>query len=1219
MVTMACAVAWADVPTCANVTVTLTDDYSYVVGSADFTDPDGDDQSGSTYIWSVNGTPFSNGAVAELLQLHLDGSASDSSGEMPVVAENLRYESGRWGSALALDSDGELRFARGGNLDLSEGTIEMWVAARSDGDDPVYASRGHVLLHYRAPNGDSVVVAQAGDTGVIYAGGTVGGQWQSAYSQRASTRSWRAGEWHHVAYTYSVAGNFMRFYLDGVLMADSNEGHYWLPSSVGTEFSIGADVWGVVAHYRVDEVRISARVATAEEIAVRSSRLDQPRANEVWLDTEQLDPGDSVVFEFTPSDGIETGSPCVSEPLVYPGIPLTDPNPPSTLLQPNTEELSLTIQSIVNTSCRYAVGERLAYASMTAFDSGAGTTVHETVVAGLETDPNVVNDVYVRCAAYPDFVLRLRYRSLSEVNPAYPRTGNLWGWWPLSQKGLEYCARIDLWLGASSRPEEIRELRRLNPDIRILTSINAIENRELSDEYYLKDIYGNPVEVWPGSYRLNMTKLDVAEYQAHYAYQHILDSDLMFDGCFFDNVMTTQSWQDHDIYGNPFLVDSDEDGVVDDPAVFDAAWKAGVFHELEVFRELMPHAIMSGHSMNIDEAGIADTSNGISIGFWSTDVIEGKMSFADLMYRYTAWNERARSPRATMIESSPPDQISYGYDYSPWDNIPASTLEFARTYYPYVRFGLAFTLMNDGFFAHEFGDTWHGNDWWYDELDFYLGYPLGPAERIATDPTPPVNIMENGGFEDAIAYPWSFWSNTTEGCVATVSRDTADRVEGAASARIDISSTSGEAWHIELAQRDRAWTEGTGYDVVFQAKSDVARFITLSAQKGSPDWSNYGLHQRVAIGTDWEEHTVSFTANETTTESRVQFMVGETTGTVWLDDVRVYEREPDMYRREFTNGLVLLNASRDSQTVDVGPGYKRLTGDQAARYEYILDDSDAAFTTIGGWTVTTYDSGEWKAAGPFYHDWGEACHESAGTGTEARWNLSIPEEDTYTVTVWWPAAPSAGAWSQNVRYEIVANSAVVAATTFDQRYGGDEWHLVGDAYLSPADGAFVRASSQDGAPCIADAVHVRSAARYNDGSPAPVVTLQPMDGIVLARVPPADSDGDGLPDEVEVTLGTSVTDSDSDDDGLSDYDEVYWDGDPALNAYNPVTNPSGTDTDPLDPDTDDDGVTDGDEVAQGTNPLRANGASLGPFAIWLLTPALLATGAYCALRASHPS
>lgn len=64
-----------------------------------------------------------------------------------------------------------------------------------------------------------------------------------------------------------------------------------------------------------------------------------------------------------------------------------------------------------------------------------------------------------------------------------------------------------------------------------------------------------------------------------------------------------------------------------------------------------------------------------------------------------------------------------------------------------------------------------------------------------------------------------------------------------------------------------------------------------------------------------------------------------------------------------------------------------------------------------------------------------------------------------------------------------------------------------------------------------------------------------------------DSDGDGLPDEVEASLGTDPFDTDTDDDGSSDGDEYY-------------VHQTGT----RNPDTDGDGVLDGDEVANGTNP-----------------------------------
>ena len=84
---------------------------------------------------------------------------------------------------------------------------------------------------------------------------------------------------------------------------------------------------------------------------------------------------------------------------------------------------------------------------------------------------------------------------------------------------------------------------------------------------------------------------------------------------------------------------------------------------------------------------------------------------------------------------------------------------------------------------------------------------------------------------------------------------------------------------------------------------------------------------------------------------------------------------------------------------------------------------------------------------------------------------------------------------------MIANNQVVASNTFDQRSGGDQWHAIANVALSPGDGAYIRMSCQGDAPCIADAIYLQSEARYNDGSTVNVVTLQPMDGIILAGIP----------------------------------------------------------------------------------------------------------------------
>ena len=1139
-------------PVGSNTVIRFSSDFAWLTGSSGYCDPNGGTENGSMFRWSVNGTNVAAGPVAEGLLLHFDAATTGAGGELPSLASGVSYTNGLWGSALLLNTNGALRYARANNLFLNEGTIEMWVALRAAGNAPVYTNASQVLWHYYVSGNEWMEIAQARDTGVLYAGGTVSGQWQSAYSTRASMRGWTAGQWHHLAYTFSATNNFMRFYLDGALLADSNEHHYWPPSTNAASFTIGCDQWGAVARYIVDEARVSGRVATSAEIAARAQRSEQPRANEVWLNTAGLRAGDELTFQFTPIAGVQTGATC-SATLLFPGDPLTHAAPPSTLLPPGTATLALSVNSVTNTACRYALGSPLGYDLMTPFDTGAGGLVHRTLLTGLCTNANTLNHVYVRCAAYPDFLLHLRYRCLSPANPPFPRKGNLWGWSNFIGKGLPYMARIDLWLGADGMSaDQIVQLRTLNPNIRVLSSMNAVENTGLPDDYYLKDIHGKKIEVWPGAYRLNLTKPYVAEYQAQFAYQSWLNSGCQADGVFFDNVFTTQSWLKQDIYGNAVQIDADENGVADDPTTFDAAWKAGVFHELETYRALMPNAVTSGHALDINEPTITNLFNGISIGFQTANVLDGQQSFGDVWNNYSAWCSRVRAPHCTMVESSPLDDLAYGYDYDPLAKAPSNTVAFARDYYPWMRFGLAFTLLNDGYFAHEWGDTDHGQDWWYDELDFNLGYPLGPAELLNTVPSG-TNQVANGSFESAIASPWKLWADSASGYTATVTRVTDAAAAGGASARISVTATAGADWRIEFAEYNRALVAGQNYEVVFWAKATAPRPITLSTQKGSADWRSYGLSQTLSISTNWTEYTVRFTANATVTDSRLQFLVGAASGSVWLDDVRLRTRGSDIYRREFDNGLVLLNASPQPQTVNLGTGFRRLTGPQAARYEYILDDADPSFSTTGAWNVVTLDSGTWKAAGPFYHDWSTNCHQSTDAASLARWSLAVPTNDTYTIAAWWPAGPTNN-WSTNVLYEIGTGVTVIASTAFTQRAGGDQWHALPSVTLAAGTNAWVRARAQDGLTFIADALHVRSASRYNDGTSAPSVSLQPLDGILLRREPGtyADRDHDGLPDFWEqMYFGDptlAVASADPDGDGYTNLQEWLAGTDPTNSA-----------------------------------------------------------------------
>lgn len=1085
----------ASPPACSGATVSFSSDASFFIGSAAFIAA-GNAESGSLFSWTTNGVPWNAGPVAEGLLLHLDGSATGANGESPALAQNLAFAAGKWGSSLALPAGGRLQYPAANNLQLNQGTLEMWVALRADGTNPVYSARDHVLFQYQSTNGDFMQIAQSGSSRILYAGGTVNSQWESAYGSQGSMAGWHAGDWHHLAFTFSASRNLMCFYVDGILTAANNEGHYAAPDPGGTSFAIGCDLYGTAAHYLVDEVRVSGRMADPAEIAARARRTDAPQPNEIWLAVTNVPINTTLAFAFTPVSGVQTGAVCQSSPITWNGIPITDPEPPSTLLAPGATTVRLSVKTADITRCAWAVGLPVPFDQMTAFDSGASSQTHQTLVTGLNPDPNFVNDVYIRCAAHPDYLLHLQYRAISTANPPFPRKGNLWGWGLWLGNGLSYLSRVDLWLGATPRPDEAASLRQLNPHLRILTSINAVEAVGLPDDYYLKDIHGNRIEVWPGSYRLNLTKPFVADYQARAAYQTVLDTGLMADGVFFDNVMTSQSWLTTDIYGQAVQIDADEDGLADVPATLDAAWKAGVFREIQSFRQLMPNALVSSHSTDIYEPGIGDLFNAVSIGFRTSDVLENRMPFSTLLATYNDWMSRAVAPQITMIESSPMAQISYGYGYSPLSVVPPATLEFARTYYPYVRFGLVLTLLNDGFFAHEFGDTFHGNNWWYDELDFDLGYPLGPAQLVSLPGQAGTNLIANGGFENPLSDSWS--GEAASGCVAAFSRQTTNAAAGTACARIDVSQTTGVDWNIELAQYNRALTQGVSYDAAFWARAGTNRYITVCSQKGSPNWDNFGLYQAVWITTNWQFYTVSFTANATTSDARLQFFVGATTGTVWIDEVRLSPTPPQIYRRDFNYGIVLLNGTRQVQNIAIGPGFHRLTGAQAPMYEMILDDQDPAFTSTGSWTNAALDSGLWKASGPYYHSWAGSMHLQAAPGGEADWQLPIPADDTYTLSAWWPAAPQAADWTTQAVFQVIANGTVVATSQLDQSTGGDQWHDLATVPLLAANTNRVRLTAAHG-PCAADALHVRSASRYNNGQAAAALRLQPMDGILLQR------------------------------------------------------------------------------------------------------------------------
>ena len=1031
--------------------------------------------------------------MAETFRLAADGDLVTTRGEKPLSTVGAVFVPGRFGQGFVAPAKG-VPFAAQGRYDPRQGTIEFWISPLRDGSSAEYAA-DLPFFAYEAPNGDVLYVRQA-STGIVCVQATIGGAYLSAYSDDASAREWKAGTWHHVAFVFSEAHNYMRMYVDGRASGDTNEGRYRAPAAGAAHFTLGNPL------YAMDSVRITRETFDPVRVAAEADRHVPPLPGEVVFRLKGLSAGDEV--------GITAGAARGS--FIYLGPPLADPQPDSTLLPASSTSVRLRVTSPEPAEVRWSVNEELPFDLMHPFDSGPGRTIHETEIRNLSPDPATTNRVYLRSSAAPDFKLLLRYRSVPPLKADYPRIANLWSWRLADPAYRDYTARLQLAVPSQSDPETLRRIRSVNPGVILLATLQPLEyfhgEPPIPEEYYLLDVSGERITLWPGSYRLNLTKPEVVEFNVQRIQQRMLDADMLFDGVFFDSFILAVSIHKKDAYDNPIRIDADGDGQEDDPAVVDAAWREGLLEMVRLWREAMPGAIATGHlSKGADELG--EYFDGDNLGFICVDAIEGRIGFREIWERYRGWERGRTGPTVTVIDVGAPNELGYGYGvYSSFQEaerrIPPGVLEFARTWYPSMRFGLVFALMGNGLFERHFSDVIYSEEWVYDEFDYRLGAPLGPAGYAPTTDAPePVSrpVFSDGDFEKPGSSLWSFWANAEQGVRAELSYDR-DAASGKRSACIDVRALPpSTACYFVNFYRDRVKVrKGASYLVRFSAKADAPRPLIISLQRRAGNWEGLGLWKEFELGREWKEYVAGFTATGDRSDGGLQFFLAEATGVVHIDDVSMVELPPDVYRRDFENGIVLLNGTSQRQAVPLGEGFARITGTQAPKWQYVIDNDGSGVRFSGRWSTVHHDTHEWKAEPPFYHDWGSSCREAIQTRAVAQYDLMIPEDGRYAIRVWLPDAPNRSSRTKAAVYEVVAGGKVVASTKIDQTRDPDAWHDVAQVTLRRRDRPKLRIKNSAGQGLLyADAVYVESGARYNDGSPANEVTLEPFDGIVLRR------------------------------------------------------------------------------------------------------------------------
>jgi len=206
------------------------------------------------------------------------------------------------------------------------------------------------------------------------------------------------------------------------------------------------------------------------------------------------------------------------------------------------------------------------------------------------------------------------------------------------------------------------------------------------------------------------------------------------------------------------------------------------------------------------------------------------------------------------------------------------------------------------------------------------------------------NMVINGGFEqdadgDGMADNWQFAGD--KGVTAAWGRDVG--FAGPFSQRLTCTQFTNlsSASHAMLCQLDTLKLQkGNWYKISFAAKQQrIPGQVVYVGISDTKSWYDTGLRESFRVPIKWKEFEFVFQATQTITEHiRLQFWY-TSTGTLWLDNVRLEPCEP--IRRRFTDAIP------PAAAVNLLPNSSFECG--AAGWGSIADGFDKLTTSLPGW------------------------------------------------------------------------------------------------------------------------------------------------------------------------------------------------------------------------------------------------------------------------------
>ncbi len=253
-----------------------------------------------------------------------------------------------------------------------------------------------------------------------------------------------------------------------------------------------------------------------------------------------------------------------------------------------------------------------------------------------------------------------------------------------------------------------------------------------------------------------------------------------------------------------------------------------------------------------------------------------------------------------------------------------------------VRFGLASAALGEGFASfctRHYDPAINYMDWWYDEYGVnvmtgqsastlgrtgWLGRGLAPYTKVIWAGTN-ADAVTNPGFETNVTSGWTFGSVIG----STIERDVSTKAVGTASARIRCPVGGGTSATSMTTINSIPYSNSIPYAVTFYAKAAVPRTVQFAVVNGTPGpglaWST------ISLDTVWRRYQIQFTGVGFG-PGALQIRFGAMAGDVWLDDVHFQSGTQHLYRRDFENGIILLNPSLEILTTSLERPFRRILG-----------------------------------------------------------------------------------------------------------------------------------------------------------------------------------------------------------------------------------------------------------------------------------------------------